>query len=89
MCRRLYDAGLIAGQDGNVSVRLGKDVALVTPSGASKADVAEDDLVLLHLDGSVIGAGAASSEVRIAPPPGNHFAPPNLVSQLRNLVKSA
>ena len=63
VCRRLYSAGLIAGQDGNVSVRLG-DVILVTPAGVSKTDVGEDDLVELALDGSVAaGRGRASSEV--------------------------
>ena len=45
VCRRLYDRGLIAGPDGNVSVRLSGDRVLVTPSGMSKVDVTEEDLV--------------------------------------------
>ncbi len=62
VCRRLYDAGLIAGQDGNVSVRIG-DVILITPAGMSKVDVGEEDLVQLALDGShLAGKGRASSE---------------------------
>jgi len=44
-CRRLWEAGLIAGADGNVSVRLGPDRLLVTPRGALKADLAPADLV--------------------------------------------
>ena len=64
VCRRLHEAGLIAGQDGNVSVRLPGDRVLVTPAGLSKVDVMEDDLVELQLDGShVDGSGSASSEV--------------------------
>lgn len=65
VCRRLYERGLIAGQDGNVSVRLGTRI-LVTPAGASKVDVREQDLILIRLDGSqVSGRGAASSEVQV------------------------
>jgi L-fuculose-phosphate aldolase len=65
VCRRLWERGLIAGPDGNVSVRLDAERLLVTPSGASKCDVAPDDLleVALH-DGSVrAGQGRASSEL--------------------------
>lgn len=64
VCRRLHDRGLIAGPDGNVSVRLAEDRILVTPSGFSKADVAEEDLVVLSLGGARIeGTNEASSEV--------------------------
>ena len=64
VCCRLYDRGLIAGQDGNVSVRLRSGHILVTPSGLSKVDVTPDDLVELTADGEqVTGGPAASSEV--------------------------
>ncbi len=70
VCRRLYDRGLIAGPDGNVSVRIAPDRLLVTPAGMSKVDVAPDDLVELSLDPDGPGAGRrprgtrrASSEV--------------------------
>ena len=64
VCRRLYDRGLIAGQDGNVSLRVGADAVLVTPAGLSKVDVRPADLVELSL-GGVRSAGlrSASSEV--------------------------
>lgn len=66
VCRRLYERGLIAGPDGNVSVRLPGDRVLVTPAGMSKVDVAEDDLVELSLDGGHRrGAKRASSEVAV------------------------
>lgn len=66
VCRRLYDRGLIAGPDGNVSVRIAPDRILVTPAGMSKVDVQGDDLVEMKLDGaSLRGASRASSEVQM------------------------
>lgn len=66
VCRRLYERGLVAGPDGNVSVRLRDGSILVTPSGMSKVDVAPDDLVLVGGDGSVRdGRRAPSSELRM------------------------
>jgi L-fuculose-phosphate aldolase len=64
VCRRLYQAGLIAGQDGNVSVRLPSGHILVTPAGFSKVDVEPEDLVELSPEGEqVAGRHAPSSEV--------------------------
>ena len=66
VCRRLWERGLIAGQDGNVSVRCGKDRILVTPAGMSKVDVGPNDLVELALDGTRrSGRRDASSEIRM------------------------
>jgi L-fuculose-phosphate aldolase len=44
-CRQLAERGLIAGQDGNLAVRLGRDRVLVTPSGLIKALVGPADMV--------------------------------------------
>ncbi len=64
VCRRLHGAGLVAGQDGNVSVRLTNSVILITPAGASKGDIGESDLIELDLAGSRLrGSGPASSEI--------------------------
>jgi L-fuculose-phosphate aldolase len=66
VCRRLYESGLIAGQDGNVSVRLPSGHILVTPAGLSKVDVTPDDLVELSPSGErVAGRRAPSSEVEM------------------------
>jgi L-fuculose-phosphate aldolase len=54
-CQALREAGLIAGQDGNVSVRLAPDRILVTPRGLLKAELQPDDLVEVGLDGSARG----------------------------------
>jgi L-fuculose-phosphate aldolase len=66
VCRRLYERGLIAGQDGNVSVRLREDAVLVTPAGLSKVDLRPEDLVELGLDGTVrSGTRRPTSEVAV------------------------
>ncbi len=66
VCRRLWERGLVAGQDGNVSARLSDNRILVTPSGFSKVDVGPSDLVVLSLDGTRIsGAHEASSEIAV------------------------
>jgi L-fuculose-phosphate aldolase len=66
VCRRLYERGLIAGPDGNVSVRLGDDSLLVTPTGMSKVDVRPEDLVVVGMDGRRLsGYREPSSEVSL------------------------
>ena len=50
-CRQLAERGLIAGQDGNLAVRVGRDRVLVTPRGVIKALVAPSDMVLVDLSG--------------------------------------
>jgi L-fuculose-phosphate aldolase len=44
-CRQLAARGLIAGQDGNISVRLSATRILVTPSGLIKANLVPADMV--------------------------------------------
>ncbi|HSQ32563.1 MAG TPA: class II aldolase/adducin family protein [Gemmatimonadaceae bacterium] len=64
VCRRLYERGLVAGPDGNVSVRRDDGTLLVTPTGLSKVDVTPDDLVVVSLQGRVReGRRAPSSEL--------------------------
>jgi L-fuculose-phosphate aldolase len=50
-CRQLAERGLIAGQDGNLAVRVGSDRVLVTPRGVIKALVKPSDVVLVDLAG--------------------------------------
>jgi L-fuculose-phosphate aldolase len=50
-CRALAARGLIAGQDGNVAVRLSRDRALVTPAGVLKALLEPGDMVEVDLAG--------------------------------------
>ena len=56
-CRQLAAQGLIAGRDGNLSVRLAADRILVTPSGHLKALVSARDMVEVNLGGEARRAG--------------------------------
>jgi L-fuculose-phosphate aldolase len=47
--RRLGARGLISAGEGNLSVRLGADRLLVTPTGVRKDELAPDDLVVVWL----------------------------------------
>lgn len=49
----LYERGLVTAAGGNVSMRCG-DTVVITASGVSLRDVAEENLILCHLDGSLI-----------------------------------
>ena len=63
-CRALWERGLIAGGDGNVSVRLAPDRLLVTPSRRLKSELEPDDLVEVDLAGRpVAGCRKASTEL--------------------------
>jgi len=60
--RRLYARGLIAGSEGNVSVRCG-DGLLVTPGGACKGFLTPGDVVATDLEGRPRDGGRATSEI--------------------------
>jgi L-fuculose-phosphate aldolase len=48
--RRLGDRGLISAGEGNLSIRLGPDRLLVTPTGRRKDELGADDLITIRLD---------------------------------------
>jgi L-fuculose-phosphate aldolase len=50
-CRQLAAHGLIAGRDGNLSVRIGPQRVLVTPTGQIKALLSAADMVEVDLAG--------------------------------------
>ena len=63
-CRQLAARGLIAGQDGNLAVRLGPDRVLVTPTGVLKSLVGPADMVEVDLRGRKRrGRGNPTSEL--------------------------
>jgi len=64
--RLMYEHGLIAGTDGNLSIRLGKERILATPSGVAKGRMKADDLVLTDLSGKMVaGRLPVSSEIKV------------------------
>ena len=65
-CAALFQKNLVSATDGNVSARLGPDRVLITPSGISKGDVGDLDILLCDFDGRKIrGRGEVSSEVQV------------------------
>ncbi len=52
--RALYRRGYVAGSDGNLSVRVGKDRLLITPSGVGKGRLRPEMLLLTDLDGRLL-----------------------------------
>jgi L-fuculose-phosphate aldolase len=56
-CRQLAAHGLIAGRDGNLSVRVGPKRVLVTPSGQIKALLSAADMVEVDLAGKLRSRG--------------------------------
>ena len=49
--QRLYSGGLVAGNDGNLSIRISENEVLLTPTGLSKGELAADKLVLVNMRG--------------------------------------
>lgn len=65
VCHRLYERGMVAATDGNVSARLENGNILATRSGVNKGDVTERDLVEVTPEGEVVGAGKPSTELKM------------------------
>jgi L-fuculose-phosphate aldolase len=62
--RRVYARGWIAATDGNVSVLLGPERVLATPTGINKGSMTEDDLIVVDSRGKPIaGTRRPSSEL--------------------------
>jgi L-fuculose-phosphate aldolase len=60
----LHQRGFVAAMDGNLSVRLGDDQILVTPTCVSKGAMRPADLVIVDLDGNrVAGKRNVTSEI--------------------------
>jgi L-fuculose-phosphate aldolase len=66
VCHRLYQRGLIAGTEGNVSARLDTNVILATTAGVCKGDIDETHIVALSADGLVLDSNRIpSTEIRM------------------------
>ena len=53
--RLMYQNGYIDATSGNISVRLGPDQILATPSGLAKGFMSPDQLILVDMDGQRVG----------------------------------
>lgn len=65
--RRMYMKNFVAANDGNISCKVDYESIWTTPTGVSKGFMSEDEMVKMHLDGTVISQGnrAPSSEVKM------------------------
>jgi L-fuculose-phosphate aldolase len=61
---RLWQKGLISGNEGNITARVGANAVLATPSGISKGHLKPSDLVVIDLEGNTT-SGTPSSEIKI------------------------
>jgi len=62
IAKRLYDKNMNAALGGNVSIRLGDEIA-ITPAGINKGFMTEDDVVIVDMEGNrPRGNGTPSSE---------------------------
>src|SRR5689334_14684690 len=59
----LYDRSYVVSSDGNVSVRLGEDRVLATPTMTCKGRMSEDSLAITDMDGKSLTDKKASSEL--------------------------
>jgi len=66
VCHRMHARGLVAGTDGNVSVRFSRDHVLATPTGMSKGFIGTGDLVVCDLEGKQLqGSAKLTTEIKI------------------------
>ena len=66
VCKRIYDRGYVAANDGNVSVRVDNGHIVMTPTGRSKGFLTIDELVVVDIDGNkVSGSSKPSSESKM------------------------
>jgi L-fuculose-phosphate aldolase len=60
----LAEQGTMPGTSGNVSVRIGPNRVLITPTGRSKSMIRPSDLVMVDMEGDAVsGTAQASSEL--------------------------
>ncbi|MCH5260277.1 MAG: class II aldolase/adducin family protein [Lachnospiraceae bacterium] len=64
--QRMYVRGFVAANDGNISVRTGKNEVWATPTGVSKGYMKKKMLVKVDLDGNILeGTYKPSSELKM------------------------
>lgn len=66
--KEIYNKGLVYGKAGNISARFkgdNGDIIAITPTLTSLANLNEEDIVLVDLNGNVLTKGKPSSEVNM------------------------
>ncbi|MFA7228130.1 MAG: class II aldolase/adducin family protein [Melioribacteraceae bacterium] len=66
ICHKVYEKGFVSAYDGNLSARIDDTRILITPSGKSKGELIEDDLLEIDINGKLLhGTGKITTEVKI------------------------
>lgn len=60
--RKLFDRGLVAGADGNISIRLNGNTMLITPSGICKGVLQPEQILVQSFDGTILEGSLNSSK---------------------------
>jgi L-fuculose-phosphate aldolase len=64
--KRIYQNGYVASNDGNISVRIGNNEVLTTPTGVSKGFMTPEMIVKVNLNGEIISGNLKpSSEIKM------------------------
>ena len=64
--RRIYQNGYVAANDGNITVRIGENEVLTTPTGVSKGFMNPQMIIKVNMDGEVLsGDPKPSSELKM------------------------
>lgn len=66
--KRIYDKGMVAANDGNISVKIGDNEFLCTPTGVSKGFMTPEFICKVDRDGNVLEANPGfkpSSEIKM------------------------
>lgn len=64
VCKRMYQRGFVAANDGNVSVKISENKIIVTPTGKSKGFLSQKDLVTVDSKGKKLkGDSRPTSEL--------------------------
>ncbi len=66
--KRIYDRGMVASNDGNISVKIGENEYLCTPTGVSKGFMTPEYICKVDGDGNVLEANPGfkpSSEIKM------------------------
>jgi L-fuculose-phosphate aldolase len=84
----LYQRGLVGATEGNISVRLGEDRLLCTPSGLCKGLLKPHDLVVVDLQGNLIDSDKGRMGFRGGSDTGNSRTPSSEIKMHLGLYKA-
>ena len=63
--RRLWQLGMVAANEGNISVRVAPERVICTPTGVSKGFMSPDEMAELSVEGKLLNGKPVTSEVAL------------------------